>query len=177
MDRRRNPFAPGAGTRPPELAGRSEIIENARVALARVGLGRAARSQMLLGLRGVGKTVLLNEIGRIAEEEGYRTIELEAPENRRLAEMLVPPLRRHACRASARRSPISAFRRSRCTDRRRTQDRPAGPAACLLWRWTAVACGARRRGEVLRGAFVRLSGRRSPETNGRRARDSRAGAE
>lgn len=93
MDRRRNPFAPGAGTRPPELAGRDKIIEDATVALARVQSGRAAKSQMLLGLRGVGKTVLLNEIGRIAEEEGYRTIELEAPENRRLAEMLVPPLR------------------------------------------------------------------------------------
>lgn len=93
MDRRRNPFAPGAGTRPPELAGRDTIIEDATVALARVRSGRAAKGQMLLGLRGVGKTVLLNEIGRIAEGEGYRTIELEAPENRRLAEMLVPPLR------------------------------------------------------------------------------------
>jgi len=93
MDRRRNPFAPGAGTRPPELAGRDEIIDNATVALARIQAWRAARSQMLLGLRGVGKTVLLNEIGQLAEKEGYRTIELEAPENRRLAEMLVPPLR------------------------------------------------------------------------------------
>src|SRR4051812_22901141 len=93
MDRRRNPFAPGAGTRPLELAGRDKIIEDATVALARVKAGRASRSQMLLGLRGVGKTVLLNEIGRIAEAEGYRTIELEAPEDRRLAEMLVPPLR------------------------------------------------------------------------------------
>lgn len=93
MDPRRNPFAPGAGTRPPELAGREQIVENATVALARVKAGRPARSQMLLGLRGVGKTVLLNEIARIAEEEGYRTIELEAPEHRRLAEMLIPPLR------------------------------------------------------------------------------------
>lgn len=93
MDPRRNPFAPGAGTRPPELAGRDEIIERAGIALARVRLGRPARSQMLLGLRGVGKTVLLSEIARIAEAEGYRAIELEAPENRRLAEMLVPPLR------------------------------------------------------------------------------------
>lgn len=93
MDRKRNPFAPGAGTRPPELAGREQIIEDAAVALARVRAGRPARSQMLLGLRGVGKTVLLNEIARLAEAEGYRTIELEAPEHRRLAEMLVPPLR------------------------------------------------------------------------------------
>ena len=93
MDRRLNPFAPGAGTRPPELAGRERIIEDATVALARVKLGRPSKSQMLLGLRGVGKTVLLNEIGRIGETEGYRPIELEAPEDRRLAEMLVPPLR------------------------------------------------------------------------------------
>ena len=55
--------------------------------------GRSAKSQMLLGLRGVGKTVLLSEINRIAGRAGYRTIELEAQENRRLAEMLVIPLR------------------------------------------------------------------------------------
>jgi AAA ATPase domain len=93
MDPRNNPFAPGAGTRPPELAGRESIIQNATVALARVKDGRSSKSQMLLGLRGVGKTVLLNEIARRAEDDGYRAIELEAPENRRLADMLVPPLR------------------------------------------------------------------------------------
>lgn len=93
MDRKKNPFAPGAGTRPPELAGRDKIIEDATVVLARVRDGRSAKSQMLLGLRGVGKTVLLNEIARLAEREGYRTIELETPENRRLADMLVHPLR------------------------------------------------------------------------------------
>ena len=74
MDRRENPFSPGAGTPPPELAGRDRIIEDATVALARVKSGRPAKSQMLLGLRGVGKTVLLNEIARIAEGDGYRTI-------------------------------------------------------------------------------------------------------
>ena len=56
---------------------------------------------MLLGLRGVGKTVLLNEIARIAEGDGYRTIELETPEDRRLAEMLVLPLRSVLTRLSA----------------------------------------------------------------------------
>ncbi len=88
-----NPFAPGAGTQPPELAGRDSIIQNATVALERVKLGRAAKSQMLLGLRGVGKTVLLNRLAQIAEGQGYVTVVLEAPEDRRLAEMLVPPLR------------------------------------------------------------------------------------
>jgi hypothetical protein len=89
-----NPFAPGAGTRPPELAGRDKIIADASVVLERVRAGRPARSQMLLGLRGVGKTVLLNRIAETAEEQGYLTVVLEAPEGRRLAEMLVPPLRR-----------------------------------------------------------------------------------
>jgi DNA-binding CsgD family transcriptional regulator len=93
MEPAANPFAPGAGTRPPELAGRDEITDAARTALVRVKRGRPAKSQMLLGLRGVGKTVLLNEIARMAEAEGYRVIELESPEDRRLAEMLVPPLR------------------------------------------------------------------------------------
>ncbi len=93
MDPTRNPFAPGAGTQPPELAGRASIIANATIALSRIKLGRAAQSQMLLGLRGVGKTVLLNRIAEIAEKDGYATVVLEAPEDRRLAEMLVPPLR------------------------------------------------------------------------------------
>lgn len=101
MNRTENPFSPGAGTPPPELAGRDRIIEDASVALARVKSGRPAKSQMLLGLRGVGKTVLLNEIARIAEAGGYRTIELETPEDRRLAEMLVPPLRSVLSRLSA----------------------------------------------------------------------------
>ena len=88
-----NPFAPGAGTRPPELAGRDKILTDARVALGRVKLGRSARSLILLGLRGVGKTVLLNYVDDLAVAAGYETVVLEAPEDRRLAEMLVSPLR------------------------------------------------------------------------------------
>ncbi len=93
MDARTNPFAPGAGTQPPELAGRGDIVESASVALARTKAGRPSKSQMLLGLRGVGKTVLLNHIATMADSEGYHPILLEAPEDRRLAEMLVPPVR------------------------------------------------------------------------------------
>lgn len=88
-----NPFAPGAGSRPPALTGRDEIIENARVALKRVAAGRHAKSMMLLGLRGVGKTVLLVRIGEIAEVEGFLTVLIEAPEERRLASLVVPKLR------------------------------------------------------------------------------------
>lgn len=93
MDPVTNPFAPGAGSRPPALAGRDETISNALVALKRVLAGRHAKSMMLLGLRGVGKTVLLVRIGELAEEEGYLTVLLEAPEDRRLAGLLVPKLR------------------------------------------------------------------------------------
>jgi len=59
-----------------------------------VKAGRPAKSQMLLGLRGVGKTVLLNWVEELAQKEQYETVLVEAPENRRLPEILVPPLRR-----------------------------------------------------------------------------------
>ena len=92
MDPKLNPFAPGAGTQPPELAGRSGIIADGAVAIARArrGLGK---SMLLLGLRGVGKTVLLNKLAEMAQAEGCVRIVLEAPENQGLAAMLVPPLR------------------------------------------------------------------------------------
>ena len=90
MDPVRNPFAPGAGSQPPELAGRKEIIATADIALQRVLLGRPAQSQMLLGLRGVGKTVLLNKIEQIAEGHGYLTSFIEAPEDRKLVDLLYP---------------------------------------------------------------------------------------
>ena len=93
MDPVRNPFAPGAGTQPPELSGRDDVIEKARVALERVRMGRPAKSVMLVGLRGVGKTVLLDRIRSNAEAEGLATIRIEAPENRSLPALLVPQLR------------------------------------------------------------------------------------
>jgi len=92
MDPVRNPFAPGAGSQPPELAGRHAIIDEARIALSRVIQGRASQSQLLLGLRGVGKTVLLNRIEELAHEAGYLTSFIEAPEDRPLPELLYPKL-------------------------------------------------------------------------------------
>lgn len=90
MDPVRNPFAPGAGSQPPELAGRGAILDEARIAVKRALIGRPSRSQMLLGLRGVGKTVLLNKIQKIAEEEGHLTSFIEAPEGKSLSELLAP---------------------------------------------------------------------------------------
>lgn len=92
MDPVRNPFAPGAGSQPPELAGRDDIITNADIALQRVLQAKSAQSQILLGLRGVGKTVLLNKIETIAEERGYLTSLIEAPEDRSLPALLYPML-------------------------------------------------------------------------------------
>lgn len=92
MDAVRNPFAPGAGIRPPELAGREVIIEDALTAIQRAMLGKASRSQMLLGLRGVGKTVLLNNIEEMAEAAGHLSSSIEAPEGKALCELLVPKI-------------------------------------------------------------------------------------
>ncbi len=100
MDPRRNPYAPGAGTPPPELAGRDDIIERASVALYRIANGRAARSLILYGLRGVGKTVLLHRIQLDAEDEGYFPVMIEAPEDRSLPAILGPALRATLIRMS-----------------------------------------------------------------------------
>ena len=102
MDPVANPFAPGAGSRPPALAGRDELLDTASIALRRIQAGRHAKSMMLLGLRGVGKTVLLARIGELAESLGYLTAVIEAPEERRLAGLLVPKLRRILYRISSR---------------------------------------------------------------------------
>ncbi|MEL0082093.1 MAG: ATP-binding protein [Gammaproteobacteria bacterium] len=93
MDPLRNPFAPGAGTPPPALVGRDEIISAAEIALHRIRRGRPEKSLMFLGLRGVGKTVLLNKVGELAEEIGYSLVKLEAPEGQRLAQYLAPALK------------------------------------------------------------------------------------
>ena len=92
MDEVRNPFAPGAGSRPPVLAGRQAILRDAEIAIQRALLGKPSRSQMLLGLRGVGKTVLLNKIEMMADAAGHLTSSIEAPERKALSELLVPKI-------------------------------------------------------------------------------------
>jgi hypothetical protein len=100
MDPIRNPFAPGAGTPPPELAGRDDLRESLRIALARARIGRPARSALLVGLRGVGKTVLLDRIMKDAEGAGIHTVRIEAPEGRSLPALLAPQLRQALLRLS-----------------------------------------------------------------------------
>jgi hypothetical protein len=94
MDKVRNPFNPGAGSQPPLLVGRDLQIEAMTVAVQRLAIGRFERSMMLKGLRGVGKTVLLNEFGRIAKREGWIHAHLEATEDIRIANAIAALSRR-----------------------------------------------------------------------------------
>ncbi|MEI6341993.1 MAG: ATP-binding protein [Verrucomicrobiota bacterium] len=100
MDPVRNPFAPGAGTPPPELAGRDELRETVRIALERTRLGRPTKSILMVGLRGVGKTVLLDRMREDAEAAGIQTLRVEAPESRSLPAILAPQLRQALLRLS-----------------------------------------------------------------------------
>jgi hypothetical protein len=93
MDAVTNPYAPGAGTPPPELAGRDELREQVRVAIERVRRGLPAKSILMVGLRGVGKTVLLDRMRDDAEAAGIQTLRIEAPEGRSLPALLAPELR------------------------------------------------------------------------------------
>lgn len=78
---RRNPFTPGAGTPPPVLAGRSRELQDFEDAILSLGAGGFARSVLLTGLRGVGKTVPLGEYARLADANGWAHARLEAGEN------------------------------------------------------------------------------------------------
>ncbi len=92
MDPVRNPYAPGAGQRPPELAGRNEQLTAFDVTLERVARGRPERSVVLTGLRGVGKTVLLNALRSSAVRADWGTGKLEARPDQRLRRPLAAAL-------------------------------------------------------------------------------------
>lgn len=96
----RDPFSPSAGSPPPELAGRDELRESIHIALERARIGRPAKSAMLVGLRGVGKTVLLDRLRMDAESSGIHTVRIEAPEGRSLPALLAPQLRQALLRLS-----------------------------------------------------------------------------
>lgn len=93
MDPISNPYSPGAGSPPPALAGRGEVREKVRICIERLRRGNSAKSVLLVGLRGVGKTVLLEQMRMDAESSGVTTLKIEAPENRSLPALLAPQLR------------------------------------------------------------------------------------
>jgi hypothetical protein len=100
VDPRNNPYAPGAGTPPPELAGRDALRETVEIAIDRVRRGLPTKSVIMVGLRGVGKTVLLDRMREDAEASGAHTLRVEAPERRSLPAMLAPELRQALLRLS-----------------------------------------------------------------------------
>lgn len=94
MDSIKNPFSPNAGSRPPELVGRDDVLELARVMIGRTQLRRSVQNLLMTGLRGVGKTVVLTEILRNAERDNrIIPIYIEASEHKRLGELLAAPLK------------------------------------------------------------------------------------
>jgi len=110
MDPIHNPYAPGAGYPPPELAGRKKLRDQAGIALGRLRIGRSAKSLILVGLRGVGKTVLLDQLRSDAEAAGICTVRSETPENRSLPALLAPQIRLallHLNRVEAAREAVS----------------------------------------------------------------------
>ena len=133
MDPITNPYAPGAGTPPPELAGRDELRETLRIALERVRRRLPTKSILMVGLRGVGKTVLLDRIRDDGEAVGIQSIGVEAPESRSLPAILAPQLRQALIRLS---------RSERARDRARRALRAlAGFAGALKMRFQDIEVG------------------------------------
>jgi AAA+ ATPase superfamily predicted ATPase len=112
VDPNSNPFNPGAGTPPPELVGRDGVLEQGDIALERIKRGRSERSLLLVGLRGVGKTVLLREIRRRALDKGYAVEMIEAQEEQTITELLAPALRRLLIELDSSKRAIVAVKRA-----------------------------------------------------------------
>lgn len=93
MNPLKNPFSPGAGSPPPELSGRQNILERSKIILNRIKFGKSEKSFLLVGLRGVGKTVLLNQVDKYARQEDFKTIFLEAHAEKSLPALLIPQIR------------------------------------------------------------------------------------
>ena len=110
MDPVRNPYSPGAGSPPPALVGRSSELEAFDVAIQRLALGRSAKSLMLTGLRGVGKTVLLREFGQIAKSHGWIHQQIEATEDLQFPEAMAMLVRKALLRLSAGQRPAGRGR-------------------------------------------------------------------
>ncbi len=94
MDPRINPYAPGAGTKPPALVGRDEQIEFFDILLERLQNGRPEQSMIITGLRGVGKTVLLDVFREKAEARNWATVEWEVEKNSAFASRMASQARR-----------------------------------------------------------------------------------
>jgi AAA ATPase domain len=127
----RNPYSPGAGTRPPALVGRDGEIESMDVSLQRLRLGRDGRSQMLTGLRGVGKTVMLNEFEQVAGGRGYFHEHVEVGEDGDLAPRLAAAFRRILLSMDARKRIGERVRRALGVLKAFSVQLPGGPELAI----------------------------------------------
>jgi len=112
MNPLRNPYAPGAGTPPPILAGRDDLAQTAELALARVKGGLHAKAFIAVGLRGVGKTVVLNKVLRLADDQGYESAYIEAYDEIRLPDALAKALRPIVLRLNRSEAALATARRA-----------------------------------------------------------------
>jgi hypothetical protein len=131
VDPVKNPYNPGAGTRPPALVGRDGEITAMDVALQRLLRGTNGRSQLLTGLRGVGKTVLLNEFEDLARGRGYFHEHIEVSEDGSLAPLLASALRRVLLAMEARKRIGEAVRRALGVVKAFSIRIPDGPALSI----------------------------------------------
>ena len=125
-----NPYSPGAGTPPPALVGRDGVRQQFDIAIQRLTLGRPARSMMLTGLRGVGKTVLLREFGTIGQSHDWTHLHLEATEDDRFLD---------SAATLARKSMLQLSRRREFSDRVR---RALGILRSFQLRWNVPDAGS-----------------------------------
>jgi Cdc6-like AAA superfamily ATPase len=128
VDPVRNPYNPGAGTRPPALVGRESAIRDMDVTLQRLLRGTNSQSQLLTGLRGVGKTVLLNEFEELADGRGYFHEYIEVNEDGNLAPAIASALRRVLLSMDAKRRIGEAVRRALGVLKAFTLRIPDGPS-------------------------------------------------
>lgn len=114
MDRFENPYRPGAGSAPPALVGRDDLIDDFEITMRRALDRRPGKSCVLLGLRGVGKTVLLNRFSQIAEQREVKVGFIEASDGGGVPELLAVRLRRILLELEhgAARRALSAVRRA-----------------------------------------------------------------
>jgi len=112
MDQVLNPYNPGSGARPPELAGRATEVRELDVALQRLLLGRSGKSQLVTGLHGVGKTVLLSEFARVAARRGFIHEHIEVGEDGELPLRLAVALRKAVLKLGGKKKVKGAHRRA-----------------------------------------------------------------
>jgi hypothetical protein len=156
MDPVRNPYNPGAGTRPPALVGRDREIEAMDVTLQRLLLGTNSQSQLLTGLRGTGKTVLLNEFEDLAEGRGYFYEYIEVNEDGSLAPAIAAALRRVLLAMDAKRRIGEAVRRALGVLKAFTLRIPDGPELSIDVESVSGPADSGELGADLAGLFVEV---------------------